>query len=85
MVEALVDQGNVDEAMLLPLLLSPDSLSDREREEARLHRDQGTLELAAAGAARTLEAGHSATQAFAQAAHHDQGRPVAGPDLAKGT
>ncbi len=41
--------------MLIPLLLSPDALTDREREAARRNPERDTLELAAAGAAKVLE------------------------------
>ena len=53
--------------MLLPLLLSPDALTDYELEAARRHPDRDTFELAAAGAAKVLGARHSATRAFAKA------------------
>ena len=39
-----------------------------ERETERLHPDRETLLLAAAGAAKVLGPGHSATKAFAKAA-----------------
>ena len=60
--------------------LDPDSLTDREREQARQHPERETLVLAAAGAAKVLGARHSATRAFARAArgHHGQGRSVEG-------
>ena len=54
--------------MLFPLVSSPDDLADREREVARWHPDRETLLLAAAGAAKVLGPGHSATRAFAKAA-----------------
>ncbi len=54
--------------MLIPLLLSPDALTDREREAARWHPERETLEPAATGAATVLGARHSATRAFARAA-----------------
>ncbi len=60
--------------MLIPLPLSPDALSDREREAARWHPEREVLLLAAAGAAKVLGASHSATRAFAKAAaYHGQG------------
>ena len=40
--------------MLLPLLLSPDSLTDHELEAARWHPERETLELASPGAATVL-------------------------------
>ncbi len=45
----------------------PDPAADREREQARRHPDQDTLELAAAGAAWTLGPDHSATKALTRA------------------
>ncbi len=45
----------------------PDPAADREREQARRHPDQDTLELAAAGAAWTLGPDHSATKALTKA------------------
>ena len=48
--------------------LDPDSLTDREREQARQHPERETLWLATAGAAKVLGARHSATRAFAKAA-----------------
>ena len=45
----------------------PDLAADREREAARRHPDQETLELAAAGAAWTLGPDHSATRALTKA------------------
>ena len=50
------------------MLLSPDALSDREREAARWHPERETLELAAAGATQVLGPDHSATMALAKAA-----------------
>ncbi len=58
---ALVHKG----AMLIQPL--PDPAADREREDARRHTDQDTLELAAAGAAWTLGPDHSATKALTKA------------------
>ncbi len=54
--------------MLSPFAPDPDALTDHEREEARWRPERETLELAAAGAAKVLGAGHSATRAFARAA-----------------
>ncbi len=48
-------------------LFTPDRHA-HEREEARWHPDRETLLLAAAGAAKVLGPGHSATKAFAKAA-----------------
>jgi len=60
--------------MLDPFAPDPDALTDFELEAARWHPDQGTLALAAAGAAKVLGASHSATRAFAKAAaYHGQG------------
>ncbi len=47
----------------------PDPAADRELEQARRNPDRETLLLAAAGAAKVLGARHSATRAFAKAAH----------------
>ncbi len=52
--------------MPFPTMPDPDSLSDREREKARWHPDRGTLELAAAGAARVLGHDHGVTKALAR-------------------
>ncbi len=46
----------------------PDPTADREREQARRNPERETLELAAAGAAKSLGASHRATRAFARAA-----------------
>ncbi len=52
-----------------PMLIQPlpDPAAEREREQARRHPDQDTLELAAAGAAWTLRLDHSATKALTKA------------------
>jgi len=54
--------------LLDPFTPDSDALSDRECEEARWHPERETLLLAAAGAAKVLGPGHSATKAFAKAA-----------------
>ena len=53
--------------MLDPFATDPDDLSDREREAARWHPEQETLEMAAAGAAQVLGPEHSVTKALARA------------------
>ncbi len=54
--------------MLGSALTACAAIADREREEARWHPKYETLELAAAGAAKTLGPEHSATKAIAKAA-----------------
>ena len=53
--------------MLDPFAPDPDSLTDREREQARWIPERETLVLAATGAATVLGPDHSATRAFAKA------------------
>ncbi len=60
--------GTIPQQWGLAPSLSTDSLSPREREQARWHPERETLALAAAGAAKVLGPDHSATRAFAQAA-----------------
>ena len=61
----------------MPFPTMPDPGADRELEEARRHPERDTLELAAAGAARTLGPDHSATRALAGVDHHGEGGLVA--------
>ncbi len=51
----------------MPFPTMPNSIADREREEARRHPERETLELAAAGAAQVLGPDHGVTQALAKA------------------
>lgn len=51
----------------MPFPTMPDPAADRERDQARWRPERETLELATAGAARTLGADHSATRALAKA------------------
>ena len=67
-----------------PELQQQPNKPDREREQARRHPDQGTLELAAAGAAKVLGPDHSATRAFAKAAAWPA-RPCCAAWIAGGT
>jgi hypothetical protein len=63
-----VSAGTIPQQWGLAPSLSTDSLSPREREQARWHPERETLALAAAGAATVLGARHSATRALAKAA-----------------
>ncbi len=49
-------------------ILNPLGAKEAERQTERLHPERETLLLAAAGAAKVLGPGHSATKAFAKAA-----------------
>ncbi len=53
--------------MPFPTMPDPDSLSDREHDDARWRPDRETLELAPAGAAKVLGADHGVTKALARA------------------
>ncbi len=52
----------------MPFPTMPSPAADRAHEHARLHPDQETLELAAAGAAKVLGVDHGVTKALARAA-----------------
>jgi len=51
----------------MPFPTMPDPAADRAHEQARLHPECETLELATAGAAKVLGGEHSATKALARA------------------
>ncbi len=46
----------------MPFPTMPNSIADREREEARRHPERETLELATAGAAKVLGPDHGVTR-----------------------
>ncbi len=52
----------------MPFPTMPSSAADRAHEDARLHPERETLELATAGAAQVLGPHHSVTKALAKAA-----------------
>ncbi len=51
----------------MPFPTMPNSIADRDREEARRHPERETLELATAGAAKVLGEDHGVTKALAKA------------------
>ncbi len=51
----------------MPFPTMPDSIADRDHEDARRHPERETLLLAAAGAAQVLGPDHGVTQALAKA------------------
>ncbi len=50
----------------MPFPTMPDSIADRDHEDARRHPERETLLLAAAGAAQVLGPDHGATKALAK-------------------